>query len=273
MISSRLLWERHSCRAARAMATYLHAREADAYARLLKERRRRPRAAPSFRFEPRAMPTIEERPPVGLPRRGCATRCTPPAGPRRRWTSRPRRPPGRRRAVAAAAEDLAIRRYLAKQATRRRRAPAPVQADAAARREPPTGTRETLHQLMCAVDEEHAALARQSFRAASRPPGGESRRRPSDPAPLRRLPARDGQEDPCVADARPAFPLSPAAPSRCFSTRGKTVSRLVTAPKVHVALSTSCKLPIFQKHHRVDGREGSFVRVRARPASEREKAH
>ena len=50
------------------MATYLHAREADAYARLLKERRRRPRAAPSFRFEPRAMPTIEERPPmVGLP--------------------------------------------------------------------------------------------------------------------------------------------------------------------------------------------------------------
>ena len=50
------------------MATYLHAREADAYARLLRERqRRRPKnAAPSFRFEPRAMPTIQERP-VGLP--------------------------------------------------------------------------------------------------------------------------------------------------------------------------------------------------------------
>ena len=47
------------------MATYLHAREADAYARLL-ERRRRSKAAPSFRFEPRAMPTIQERP-VGLP--------------------------------------------------------------------------------------------------------------------------------------------------------------------------------------------------------------
>ena len=50
------------------MATYLHAREADAYARLLAKRRRPKNAAPSFRFEPRAMPTIEERPPfVGLP--------------------------------------------------------------------------------------------------------------------------------------------------------------------------------------------------------------
>ena len=105
------------------MATYLHAREADAYARLLKERRRRPRAAPSFRFEPRAMPTIEERP-VGLPPPGL------------RYTLyAPRRAEAAvdecaARAAAAAAEDAAIRRFLAKQATDHRpRAPAPVPAD------------------------------------------------------------------------------------------------------------------------------------------------
>ena len=143
------------------MATYLHAREADAYARLLKERRRRPRAAPSFRFEPRAMPTIQERP-VGLPPPGL------------RYTLyAPRRAEAAvdecaARAAAAAAEDAAIRRYLAKQATAPR-ALAPVPADERTDLEA-----RKLHQLMETVDEEHAALARQTFRETV--PGSPPRR-------------------------------------------------------------------------------------------------
>ena len=150
------------------MATYLHAREADAYARLLKERRRRPRAAPSFRFEPRAMPTIEERP-VGLPPPGL------------RYTLyAPRRAEAAvdecaARATAAAAEDAAIRRYLAKQAPEARPRPrAPVPADAAAERKRIDGEARRLHQLMETIDEEHAALARQTFRETV--PGSPPRR-------------------------------------------------------------------------------------------------
>ena len=153
------------------MATYLHAREADAYARLLKERRRRPRAAPSFRFEPRAMPTIEERP-VGLPPPGL------------RYTLyAPRRAEAAvdecaARATAAAAEDAAIRRYLAKQAPEARPRPrAPVPADAAAERKRIDGEARRLHQLMETIDEEHAALARQTFRETV-PPGSPPRRLP-----------------------------------------------------------------------------------------------
>ena len=178
------------------MATYLHAREADAYARLLKERRRRSKAAPSFRFEPRAMPTIQERP-VGLPPPGL------------RYTLyAPRRAEAAvdecaARAAAAAAEDAAIRRYLAKQATAPR-APAPVQADAAAAAAAAEDAR-NLHQLMCAVDEEHAALARQSFRETV--PGSPPRRQMIPPPPVARQPetAREGRpagtkKSPCVAD-------------------------------------------------------------------------
>ena len=194
------------------MATYLHAREADAYARLLKERRRRPRAAPSFRFEPRAMPTIEERPPfVGLPPPGLrytlyAPRRAEPAVDEQAAAAAE----ARRRAAAAAAEDAAIRRYLAKQATAPR-APAPVQADAAAAAAAAEDAR-NLHQLMCAVDEEHAALARQTFREAV-PPGSPPRRLPvAARPPVARQPgaappetAREGRpsgtkKGPCVAD-------------------------------------------------------------------------
>ncbi len=159
------------------MATYLHAREADAYARLLKERRRRPRAAPSFRFEPRAMPTIEERPPmIGLPPPGLrytlyAPRRAEPAVDEQAAAAGE----ARRRAAAAAAEDAAIRRYRAKEATAPR-APAPVQADAAAAAAAAEDAR-NLHQLMGAVDEEHAALARQTFRETV-PPGSPPRRIP-----------------------------------------------------------------------------------------------
>jgi len=159
------------------MATYLHAREADAYARLLKERRRRPRAAPSFRFEPRAMPTIEERPPFqGLPPPGLrytlyAPRRAEPAVDEQAVVAAE----VRRRAAAAAAEDAAIRRYLVKQATAPR-ALAPVPADAAAAAAAAEDAR-NLHQLMCAVDEEHAALARQTFRETV-PPVSPPRRLP-----------------------------------------------------------------------------------------------
>ena len=157
------------------MATYLHAREADAYARLLAKRRRPKNAAPSFRFEPRAMPTIEERPPmIGLPPPGLrytlyAPRRAEPAVDEQAAAAGE----ARRRAAAAAAEDAAIRRYLAKQATAPR-ALAPVPADAAAAAAAAEDAR-NLHQLMCAVDEEHAALARQSFREAV-PPGSPPRR-------------------------------------------------------------------------------------------------
>ena len=179
----------------------MHAREADAYARLLKERRRRPRAAPSFRFEPRAMPTIQERP-VGLPPPGL------------RYTLyAPRRAEAAvdecaARAAAAAAEDAAIRRYLAKQAPEARtrpRAPAPVPEDLEARK---------LHELMETIDEEHAALARQSFRETV--PGSPPGRRIHSPVaagpmipppPVARQPetAREGRpagtkKSPCVAD-------------------------------------------------------------------------
>ena len=170
------------------MATYLHAREADAYARLLKERRRRSKAAPSFRFEPRAMPTIEERP-VGLPPPGL--RYTLYA-PRRAEAAVNEQAAAvaesRRRAAAAAAEDAAIRRYLAKQATAPR-APAPVQADAAAAAAAAEDAR-NLHQLMCAVDEEHAALARQSFRETV--PGSPPRRQMIPPPPVARQPGAAG---------------------------------------------------------------------------------
>ena len=81
----------------------------------------------------------------------------------------------RRRAAAATAEDAAIRRYLAKQATAPR-APAPVPADAAAAAAAAEDAR-NLHQLMCAVDEEHAALARQTFRETV-PPVSPPRRLP-----------------------------------------------------------------------------------------------
>ena len=201
------------------MATYLHAREADAYARLLKERRRRPRAAPSFRFEPRAMPTIEERPPFqGLPPPGLrytlyAPRRAEPAVDEQAVVAAE----VRRRAAAAAAEDAAIRRYLAKQATAPR-APAPVQADAAAAAAAAEDAR-NLHQLMCAVDEEHAALARQTFRETV--PGSPPRRQIPfpvaagpmiPPPPVARQPGaappettREGRpagtkKGPCVAD-------------------------------------------------------------------------
>ena len=187
----------------------MHAREADAYARLL-ERRRRSKAAPSFRFEPRAMPTIQERP-VGLPPPGLrytlyAPRRAEPAVDEQAAAAAE----ARRRAAAAAAEDAAIRRYLAKQATAPR-APAPVQADAAAAAAAAEDAR-NLHQLMCAVDEEHAALARQTFREAV-PPGSPPRRLPvAARPPVARQPgaappetAREGRpsgtkKGPCVAD-------------------------------------------------------------------------
>ena len=168
------------------MATYLHAREADAYARLLKERRRRPRAAPSFRFEPRAMPTIEERPPFqGLPPPGLrytlyAPRRAEPAVDEQAVVAAE----VRRRAAAAAAEDAAIRRYLVKQATAPR-ALAPVPAD-----ERTDGEARRLHQLMETIDEEHAALARQSFREAV--PGSPSRRQMIPPPPVARQPGAAG---------------------------------------------------------------------------------
>jgi hypothetical protein len=184
------------------MATYLHAREADAYARLL-ERRRRSKAAPSFRFEPRAMPTIVEKP-VGLPPPGL------------RYTLyAPRRAEAAvdecaARAAAAAAEDAATRRYLAKRATAPR-APAPVPADARTDLEA-----RKLHQLMETVDEEHAALARQTFRETV--PGSPPRRQTPfpvgagpmiPPPPVARQPgaappetAREGRPagTKCVAD-------------------------------------------------------------------------
>ena len=181
------------------MATYLHAREADAYARLLKERRRRPRAAPSFRFEPRAMPTIEERPPVGLPPPGL--RYTLYA-PRRAEAAVDEQAAAvaeaRRRAAAATAEDAAIRRYLAKQATAPR-APAPVPADAAAAAAAAEDAR-NLHQLMCAVDEEHAALARQTFRETV--PGSPPRRQMIPPPPVARQPGAAPPET--AREGRPA---------------------------------------------------------------------
>ena len=241
--------QRHSCRAAaRAMATYLHAREADAYARLLKERRRRPKAAPSFRFEPRAMPTIEERP-VGLPPPGLryTLLCAPP-GRAAVDEQAAAAAEVRRRAAAAAAEDAAIRRYLAKQATAPR-APAPVPADAAAAAAAAEDAR-NLHQLMCAVDEEHAALARQSFRevragqpaqaaddtaAARRPP---TRRRSSGDRPRGR-PA--GTKKSRRRVRRPPLLRPPAAPSRCSSTRGITGS----SPRHH--FSESPKSPAYPR--------------------------
>ena len=193
------------------MATYLHARETDAYARLLRERqRRRPKnAAPSFRFEPRAMPTIQERP-VGLPPPGLrytlyAPRRAEPAVDEQAAAAAE----ARRRAAAAAAEDAAIRRYLAKQATAPP-APAPVPADAAAQRET-DGEARNLHQLMETVDEEHAALARQTFRETV-PPVSPPRRLPvAARPPVARQPgaappeiAREGRpagtkKGPCVA--------------------------------------------------------------------------
>ena len=112
----------------------------------------------------------------------------------------------RRRAAAAAAEDAAIRRYLAKQATAPR-ALAPVPADAAAAAAAAEDAR-NLHQLMCAVDEEHAALARQTFRETV--PGSPPRRQ-MPPPPVARQPgaappetAREGRpagtkKGPCVA--------------------------------------------------------------------------
>jgi len=195
------------------MATYLHAREADAYARLLKERRRRPRAAPSFRFEPRAMPTIEERPPFqGLPPPGL------------RYTLyAPRRAEAavdeqvvvaaevRRRAAAAAAEDAAIRRYLVKQATAPR-ALAPVPADAAAAAAAAEDAR-NLHQLMCAVDEEHAALARQTFRETV-PPGSPPRRLPvAARPPVARQPGAAPPET--AREGRPAGPKKSPCVDEC----------------------------------------------------------
>ena len=183
------------------MATYLHAREADAYARLLRERqRRRPKnAAPSFRFEPRAMPTIEERP-VGLPPPGLrytlyAPRRAEPAVDEQAAAAAE----ARRRAAAAAAEEAAIRRYLAKQATAPR-APAPVPADAAAAAAAAEDAR-NLHQLMCAVDEEHAALARQTFRETV-PPGSPPRRPMIPPPPVARQPLAAPPETP--REGRPA---------------------------------------------------------------------
>ena len=191
------------------MATYLHAREADAYARLLAKRRRPKNAAPSFRFEPRAMPTIEERPPmIGLPPPGLrytlyAPRRAEPAVDEQAAAAGE----ARRRAAAAAAEDAAIRRYLAKQATAPR-APAPVPADVAAQRET-DGEARKLHQLMETIDEEHAALARQTFRETV--PGSPPRRQMIPPPPVARQPgaappetAREGRpagtkKGPCVA--------------------------------------------------------------------------
>ncbi|CAH0373287.1 unnamed protein product [Pelagomonas calceolata] len=180
------------------MATYLHAREADAYARLLKERRRRSKAAPSFRFEPRAMPTIEERP-VGLPPPGLrytlyAPRRAEPAVDEQAAAAAE----ARRRAAAAAAEDAAIRRYLVKQATAPR-APAPVPADAAAAAAAAEDAR-NLHQLMCAVDEKHAALARQTFRETV--PGSPPRRQMIPPPPVARQPGAAPPET--AREGRPA---------------------------------------------------------------------
>ena len=186
------------------MATYLHTREADAYARLLAKRRRPKNAAPTFRFEPRAMPTIQERP-VGLPPPGLrytlyAPRRAEPAVDEQAAAAAE----ARRQAAAAAAEEAAIRRYLAKQATAPR-APAPVQADAAAAAAAAEDAR-NLHQLMCAVDEEHAALARQSFREAV--PGSPPRRQMIPPPPVARQPSAAPPEtgrpagtkkSPCVA--------------------------------------------------------------------------
>ena len=183
------------------MATYLHAREADAYARLLAKRRRPKNAAPSFRFEPRAMPTIEERPPfVGLPPPGLrytlyAPRRAEPAVDEQAAAAAE----ARRRAAAAAAEDAAIRRYLAKQATAPP-APAPVPADAAAQRET-DGEARNLHQLMETVDEEHAALARQTFRETV-PPGSPPRRPMIPPPPVARQPLAAPPETP--REGRPA---------------------------------------------------------------------
>ena len=182
------------------MATYLHTREADAYARLLAKRRRPKNAAPSFRFEPRAMPTIQERPAfVGLPPPGLrytlyAPRRAEPAVDEQAAAAAE----ARRRAAAAAAEDAAIQRYLAKQATAPR-APAPVQADAAAAAAAAEDAR-NLHQLMCAVDEEHAALARQTFREAV--PGSPPRRPMIPPPPVARQPLAAPPETP--REGRPA---------------------------------------------------------------------
>ena len=192
------------------MATYLHAREADAYARLL-ERRRRSKAAPSFRFEPRAMPTIQERP-VGLPPPGLrytlyAPRRAEPAVDEQAAAAAE----ARRRAAAAAAEDAAIRRYLAKQATAPP-APAPVPADAAAQRET-DGEARKLNQLMETVDEEHAALARQTFRETV-PPGSPPRRPMIPPPPVARQPLAAPPETP--REGRPAGPKkSPCVAGEC----------------------------------------------------------
>ena len=185
------------------MATYLHAREADAYARLLKERRRRAKAAPSFRFEPRAMPTIQERPPfVGLPPPGL--RYTLYA-PRRAEAAVDEQAAAaaeaRRRAAAAAAEDAAIRRYLVKQATAPRTlAPVPADAAAAAAAAAAAEDARNLHQLMCAVDEEHASLARQSFREAV--PGSPPGRQIPFPPPVARQPGAVPPET--AREGRPA---------------------------------------------------------------------
>ena len=192
------------------MATYLHAREAEAYKRLLNERRRRTKAAPSLRFEPRAMPTIQERPPfVGLPPPGLRYTLYAPRQAEAAVDEQAAAvAESRRRAAAAAAEDAAIRRYLAKEATAPR-APAPVQADAAAAAAAAEDAR-NLHQLMCAVDEEHAALARQTFRETV-PPVSPPRRQMIPPPPVARQPgaappeiAREGRpagtkKGPCVA--------------------------------------------------------------------------
>ncbi len=192
------------------MATYLHAREADAYARLIKERRRRAKAAPSFRFEPRAMPTIEERP-VGLPPPGL--RYTLYA-PRRAEAAVDEQAAAaaeaRRRAAAAAAEDAAIRRYLAKQATAPR-APAPVPADAAAERKRIDGEARRLHQLMETIDEEHAALARQTFRETV--PGSPPRRQMIPPPPVARQPLAAPPET--AREGRPSGPKKSPCAGEC----------------------------------------------------------
>ena len=263
------------------MATYLHAREADAYARLLAKRRRPKNAAPSFRFEPRAMPTIEERPPmIGLPPPGLrytlyAPRRAEPAVDEQAAAAAE----ARRRAAAAAAEEAAIRRYLAKQATAPR-APAPVPADAAARR----GRREdarNLHQLMCAVDEEHAALARQSF----------PRGRAGQPAQADPLPVGAGPIDPPVArqpgaagavrapetprEGRPAGPKKerrrrvrrssrrPLLPRRDASPQDASrVARLVTTSSKVVFYPLPVVI-IFQTYRRVDFSASKGVRSRS----------
>ena len=202
------------------MATYLHAREADAYARLLRERqRRRPKnAAPSFRFEPRAMPTIEERPPVGLPPPGLrytlyAPRRAEPAVDEQAAAAAE----ARRRAAAAAAEDAAIRRYLAKRATDHRpRALAPVQADAAAAAAAAEDAR-NLHQLMCAADEEHADLARQTFRETV--PGSPPMRTPFPVGAGPIVPPVARQPGAAGAVRAPETPREgrPAGPKKCVA--------------------------------------------------------